>query len=384
MSGELEGDAAGLSTASASARGPLVAPPPVPLRRRVRRAAARFWPGFVWALAAAASAALYRTEGVKSQSLAYSEMVHHDLMPEVDGTLVELRLELGQTVRQGEVIARMDPEEIEGRIAPVRSAIARLEARVAARNKRSGQAKGQAKGEAKGADDNAVQAALCGSSPDRLLLLTDTLTTSQASDLGERETLAEQLARLKPLLEQRLVTGERVDELRLRQSVLDRRIAGRARELRRLDDCLDINAGIELEVQRMALTRLERERRRYDVVAPASGTVESITHRTGEWIRAGSVVAEIVVPRPTRLIAYITDRQVPTVGIGMAATLATRGHEGPTLHGRVVALGARIEQVPLRLRFLPTIEQWGRLVTVEVEPPGASVPGEIYNVSFAP
>jgi multidrug resistance efflux pump len=172
--------------------------------------------------------------------------------------------------------------------------------------------------------------------------------------------------------------------MKLRQTVLAKRMAGRAKELRRLGDCIDSSAEVELKIKQMALTQLEHERGKYAIVAPVTGTVESILHRPGEFVAAGAQIAEIVVPRPNRVIAYITDRQVATVQVGAKATVATRGREGPVLHGRVISLGARIEQVPLRLRFIPTIAQWGRLVTIEVEPPGTSVPGEIYNASFEP
>ena len=44
--------------------------------------------------------------------------------------------------------------------------------------------------------------------------------------------------------------------------------------------------------------------------------------------------------------------------------------------------GPRIEQVPLRLRAIPTIPQWGRLITIEVEKSHEPLPGEIYDVRF--
>lgn len=349
----------------------------LPIARRVRHAMSRIWPALVWVVAAASAGMLYQNEGARGQTLAYSEMMHHELTPEISGRLLVMKLEVGQTVQRGEVVARIDPQDIDDRIAPVGAAVARLEARVKARRKRL-------KGDREDAADIAVKAALCGTAPDRALAQIDMLTTEQASDRGEAAALEEQLSRLKPLLDQHVVTAERMDEIKVRKTILAGRIAGRGKELRRREECLDLSAEVDLDIQKMTLARLERERAKYDVVAPVSGTIENISHRSGEWIAAGTAVAEIVVPRLERVIAYVTDQQVRAVSIGTRVTLATRGHEGPTLRGHVVALGPRIEQVPLRLRFIPTIAQWGRLVTIDVEPPGASLPGEIFNASFGP
>jgi hypothetical protein len=64
--------------------------------------------------------------------------------------------------------------------------------------------------------------------------------------------------------------------------------------------------------------------------------------------------------------------------------LRPRDHGGPSIKGRVIAVGPRIEQVPMRLRFIPTVQQWGRLVTIFVGEEADLLPGEIYDVRFEP
>ena len=130
------------------------------------------------------------------------------------------------------------------------------------------------------------------------------------------------------------------------------------------------------------MAELELERKKYQITAPVSGSVNLISARVGEWRAAGAEIIEIVVPRPNRLTAYVTDRQVPVVTPGTPATLRPRDRSGQALEGRVIQVGPRIEQVPVRLRSIPTIAQWGRLVTIQVEKHGEPLPGEIYDVRF--
>ena len=352
-------------------------PPRVPWLRRGGRIAGRTIPAFVWLTAAGGAVWLYTSNGAHGQALAYSEMVHHDLTPQMSGKLLTLTLEIGQIVHEGDVVATMDTQDVDNKMAPLKAQIQGLEARVKARRDRQHVVE-------KDPRDIAVAAALCGASPDRVLVQIDVLSTDQSSDRGESEAIESQLARLGPLLEQHMVTAERLDDMHTRRSILAKRIDGRGKELQRLEGCVDLSAEVELKLQRIVLEGLEHERLKGQVIAPVSGTIESVLHRQGEWLQAGAQIGEIVVPRPNRIIAYITDRQVSVVKLGMKASVTTRGHEGPSLRGGVIALGGRIEQVPLRLRFLPTIAQWGRLVTIEVEAPGAAIPGEIYSVSFKP
>jgi len=140
----------------------------------------------------------------------------------------------------------------------------------------------------------------------------------------------------------------------------------------------------ELRVQELRLSNLEGEQGKYTLVAPAAGRVENVVCRPGEWIGVGMEVIVLVVPRPGRATAYVTDRQVEAITLGAVAQLRPRERRGPALEGKVIAAGPRVEPVPQRLRFIPTVPQWGRLVTIQVNPDADLLPGELYDVRFAP
>jgi multidrug resistance efflux pump len=138
----------------------------------------------------------------------------------------------------------------------------------------------------------------------------------------------------------------------------------------------------DLRAQEARVTDLEQELEKYQIIAPAEGTVSRIVSRAGEWRAAGAEIVELVVPRADRLTGYVTDRQISAVAVGTLATLRPRDLGGVPLQGRVVTVGPQIEQVPVRLRAIPNVPQWGRRVIFRVVKSGEPLPGEIYEVRF--
>jgi multidrug resistance efflux pump len=138
----------------------------------------------------------------------------------------------------------------------------------------------------------------------------------------------------------------------------------------------------DLRAQEAKVTELEQEREKYQITAPAEGTVSRIATRVGEWRAAGGEIVDLVIPRADRLTGYVTDRQISAVAVGTLATLRPRDLGGAPLQGRVVTVGPQIEQVPIRLRAIPNVPQWGRRVIFQVVKSGEPLPGEIYEVRF--
>jgi len=138
----------------------------------------------------------------------------------------------------------------------------------------------------------------------------------------------------------------------------------------------------DLRAQEAAVAELEMERSKYRILAPAAGTVSQISARVGEWRSAGTDLVQMVVPRAEHLTGYVTDRQISAVEVGTLATLRPRDLAGPPIQGKVIRVGPQIEQLPLRLRALPNVPQWGRRVIFQVRNPGEPLPGQIYEVRF--
>ncbi len=337
------------------------------MKQSLRRA----WPALVWISAVGVTAWLYAGQVRNGQSLAYSEVVEVSVTPAVSGTISSSALEIGATVEAGRAVAALDPSGIDARIAFAQQEAARADERVSAQEKGVKQTPDQAK-----------RAALCEADPERLRIELDRLVAEQSTERGEAETLAAETERLRGLTEKQLVTGERLEQLIVRRAVLDRRLAARAEQIRGLEACFGASANLERLAAAERLRLLLREKELHEMKAPASGVVSEVLHRPGEWVPAGTPIARIVEPRPGRVVAYLGGRETPMVPLGSRATLVPRERTGPALLGKVVALGPRFERVPIRLSFIPTIPQWGRIATIELDTAGAALAGELYDVRF--
>jgi multidrug resistance efflux pump len=173
---------------------------------------------------------------------------------------------------------------------------------------------------------------------------------------------------------------------------LDRRITAakdalersRSKVAGRKKDSADPDPGLEkdLRIQETKIADLEAERRKYQVQAPTAGSVSRIAAKVGDRRSAGSDLIDLLVAHPQELTAFVTERQISTVAVGMAATMQSRDLAGPALEGKVLRLGPQIEQLPARLRSIPGAPQWGRKVVIEVKTPGPSLPGQVYDVRF--
>jgi multidrug resistance efflux pump len=370
-------------------------PPPLPMAPRVRRTLARAWPLVAWMGALAAAVWLYFGASWRGHALAYEDIQEVNVSPSLAGRLATLEIELGQKVEEGDVLATLDTADLDARERRARTELERLKTRVAAQREalRLEQEDRRAQG--------AARRTTYESEGSRLRALIEKLSTDQAADEAEASALDPQIERLKPLLERKLLTADRLESKLQERAMLTKRIASRTDALRSAGEELsswmrlapakisDSNVEalllpyeLELRTQEARLAELELEREKHRITAPVSGSVNQISARAGEWRAAGAPIVEIVVPRPNRIIAYVTDRQVPAVVVGTPATLRPHDHGGATISGKVVMAGPRIQQVPLRLRTIPTIPQWGRLVTIEVEKSSEPLPGEIYDVRF--
>jgi multidrug resistance efflux pump len=304
-------------------------------------------------------------------------------------------VEQGQRIQEGALIATLDSADLDARIRLAKAEVERQRTRVDA-EREALRLDAQDRRAQSAARRNAYE-----SDGRRIRGDGERLASEQAVDEAELIALEPQVKRLQPLLENKLITADRIEDLLRKRDVLKRRIVVRTEALRESKEELAAWAKLEpeklpdpgidarllpfeleLRAQELKVAELELDRKKYRITAPATGSVNLVSARPGEWRGAGVEIVEIVVPKPGHLTAYVTDRQVPAVVVGTPATLRPRDRSGKALEGKVTQVGPRIEQVPLRLRSIPTIAQWGRLVTIVVDGTSEPLPGEIYDVRF--
>ena len=250
-------------------------PPPIPRGRRLRRFLVRRLPLLVWIAGALAAGWLYLHERPRGQAVAAAELSEVRVVSEASGRLLRLAVQEGQPVKAGEVVALLDPGDLEDRISRGRAILQQLQS----------------------------------------------------------------------------IAGANQDEIKLYE---------------------------------LKLADLLREKEKYTLVARASGRIESLLLRAGEWVNPGTEIAVIEAAKPGRLTAYLGDSRLPLVR-GTRTVLRPRNKSGVAVQGRVVKVSPHLEQLPPRLHHeAPSLAAWGRSVTIELDRAADFSPGEIYDVNFLP
>ncbi len=380
---------------SASPLADLLPPPRVAPLRRLGRLLRRFAPFAVWLAAAAGALLLYVQRPEADHALGFGEIHEVTAASGASGRIATVEVELGQVVDAGDVIATLDTREIEAqlrfahaRLERARTQIDAVEAqlRIEQDERRAQAASRRASHEAEGR---------------RLRAEIGRLTGLETVDRTEMLGLDPQIQRIRPLVEKKLMQAERLEDLVQARNVLESRLettadqlAASRRELREWDALApqplvdsDVRAHLvplelELDVQEARVAALQIQLESANVLAPASGTVNAIVGHPGEWCEAGAPIVELVVPSTDRVTAFLTGPQVSAVAAGTRAAVRPRDRGGAALEGRVVTVAARVDSIPQQLRLVPALPEWGRLVTIVLDDPVDTVPGEVYRVSF--
>ena len=265
---------------------------------------------------------------------------------EVSGRIVELRVDEGDRIEAGAVIARLDTEDTMLQIARTRAdratAVAQLRLLEAgSRAEDIRQARAQV--DATAADAEAVDAEVTASQLD--LDRFQALLTANAGSVKQRDD-----------------AQARVDTAKARQRAGQDRVRSAREALARLE------AGTRPEEIQTARARvaaadaqiavLEKSERDAAVISPIAGIVTQKLVDAGEIVARGTPLVVITDLDHAWANLFVPEPMVPRVTIGQAATVLTDAG-GPGLEGKVTFVSPRAEFTP---RNVQTAEERSKLV----------------------
>ena len=265
---------------------------------------------------------------------------------EVSGRVVDLRVDEGDRIEAGAVIARLDTEDTMLQIARTRAdratAVAQLRLLEAgSRAEDIRQARAQV--DATAADAEAVDAEVTAAQLD--LDRFQALLTANAGSVKQRD---DALAR--------------VDTAKARQRAGQDRVRSAREALARLE------AGTRPEEIQTARARvaaadaqiavLEKSKRDATVISPIAGIVTQKLVDAGEIVARGTPLVVITDLDHAWANLFVPEPMVPRVTIGQAATVLTDAG-GPGLEGKVTFVSPRAEFTP---RNVQTAEERSKLV----------------------
>ncbi|MEO8213705.1 MAG: biotin/lipoyl-binding protein [Myxococcales bacterium] len=338
----------------------------------VARTSARLAPLLL--IAAVAIYLMGRESGIGTASArGFSEAIPLSVASPVGGRLTEIAVVVGQRVKAGDVIARLDGQALA--LAQKRAQAERelLEAKLLAETSRE--------------DDALMRAEVW-----RLRTV-----ASSRQDEAALSALDKEVDRLNGLLDDQLVKASDVEPRRREREALAARVGLDEKGVQGGKDRKDGKNGLDrhravvqlrvapireaLRVKEAELAQLAFQLSALTLRAPGEGFVSMVNRRAGEVLSPAEVAVVIVAHRPGIFEIYVPERQSRLPSIGDRVSLSRRGILGRTGAGKVIGVSPEITELPPRLRVSPQLPLWGRRVLVDASdseslrevPPGEEI-----------
>ena len=103
-----------------------------------------------------------------------------------------------------------------------------------------------------------------------------------------------------------------------------------------------------------------------ELQSPIDGIVGSVNHRDGERLPSFQTLLTIYASRPNIIKGYVHENLIVHVSMGDSVKTVSTLDASKVFTGTVVGLGARIVEIPERLRKLPDLKTYGREVLIEI------------------
>ena len=320
-----------------------------------------------------------RDSGIGTASArGFSEAIPLNVASTVGGRLSELVVSVGQHVKPGDIIAKLDERALDLEQKHAEAEHQLLEARLLAETSRE--------------EDGVMRAEVW-----RLR----TLAGSQ-QDQAALSALDQEVQRLTGLLDDQLVKASEVEPRRRERDALAARVGTFQRARTAGQAGLDEKSwrtGSDrhravvqlrvaplreaLRVKEAELAQIAFKRTLLTLRAPGDGIVSVINRRPGEILAMGEAAVVVIAHRPGVFAIYIPERQARLPNVGDAVAITRRGLLASSGHGRVVEVSPDITELPPRLRSSPQVPVWGRRILVDAsdsESMRAVPPGEEIRV----
>ncbi len=242
-----------------------------------------------------------------------------DVAPEVGGRIVEVAARRGTVVAEGDLLFRIDDEEVASAVDQAGAEKARAEAELAN--------------------------LLGGKRPPEIAVIEAQIAEAEAS----LETARKEFERQKVLFDQKVISEARLDQARENVSVAEARVdsAERQRDVAAMPARTpEIDAAERaVDAARAALQQAQTRLQKYVVVAPVGGRIEDVHYEMGEVAMAGAPVLSLLPDDARKVIFFVPQAARASLATGMAVSVACDGCP-ENLSAEVTFLGVEAEFTP--------------------------------------
>ena len=347
----------------------------------------RLLPTTIWLATVVVVGYLWHDVGSRAPILGFAHGVETKVSATVQGRVSTMAVDVGQEVIAGQIIAALDPRDMDAEILVEESELIRLDAAIRAASARASQ---RSLATARGFDQ----------AGDSARVAQARATADMQVKVAELKTLSAQRKEMAAMVARGLVVKRDLAALELRHATLTRRVAAArktvtllrsqsasARSRRKALPQNSVALAVaplqaEKKVCENRLERLRKRRAGLVLRAPMGGRVSEIMKRVGEVVSAGQPLVTVVSKKASRVIACVYEKQAMDMRVGRKVTLYPRGWSDRTFKGHVMAIGPIVDQVPARCRPQRRQRAWGRDMFIQMDEAADLVPGLAFNVSL--
>jgi hypothetical protein len=140
---------------------------------------------------------------------------------------------------------------------------------------------------------------------------------------------------------------------------------------------------LKVEVQSLLreIQFLEKQKKNLYIFADMSGVIGSVNYKRGERAAAFTPLLTISPASPTYVQGFIHESMYTKVKLGQMVHVSSSTDARKRVEGKVVSVGSRIVEFPLRLQRYPNVTLWGREVVVELPSTNPYLLGESVQIT---
>lgn len=128
------------------------------------------------------------------------------------------------------------------------------------------------------------------------------------------------------------------------------------------------------------LALLRAEEAKLTIVSTMDGVVASVNLHKGEKVSAFTPILTLTAHSPTLIRGYIPEKVYTSAKLGDSVKVISVAERGGSVEGRIIGVGSRIVELPVRLRKVPEVLLWGREVMVRIPAKNHFLLGEMVSV----
>lgn len=135
---------------------------------------------------------------------------------------------------------------------------------------------------------------------------------------------------------------------------------------------------VEIQVERLVkeLTLLNAENSKLNIYAQISGIIGSVNFKSGATVSPFAPILTLHTKTPSFIKGYIYENVHSSIAINEFVEVYSITAAQTAIEGRVIGIGARIVEYPVRLRKHPDFQVWGREVVIQIPENNRFILGE--------